>query len=217
MNGMHSSFYPKVVKEVMAQTIKESTLTVNRYYYGLVAFVMVMVCGAILVLPFLVEWLANYSEELTYMDSIVFIPFIGSFYLLKSVRLFFSAPYGILKFTKPLPVIYTVAVIIKIVGMLLLMQQFGIMGVITASLLSMSVEILLLYKAVKKHFNFRFNAYKIIGAPFLLLSLIITSEVLLPAEWQLMTHLAYCLICFGILLWAYRLEIKQLNPFNIIK
>lgn len=217
MHGMHSSFYPKVVKEVMAQTIKESTLTVNRYYYGLVAFVMVMVCGAILILPFLVEWLAHYSGKLNYMDSIVFIPFIGSLYLLKSVRLFFSAPYGILKFTKPLPVIYTVAVVVKIAGMLVLMQQFGIMGVITASLLSMSVEILLLYKAVKKHFTFRFNTYKIIGAPFLLLSLIITSELLLPSEWRLITHLAYCLICLGILLWTYRLEIKQLNPFNIIK
>lgn len=217
MNGMHSSFYPKVVKEVMAQTIKESTVTVNRYYYGLVAFVMVLVCGAILILPFLVEWLVKYTGKLHYLDSIIFIPFIASFYLLKSVRLFFSSPYGILKFTKPLPLIYSVAVIIKVAGIILLVQHFGIMGVITASLLSMSTEILLLYKAVKTHFNFRFNAYKIIGAPLLLSSLIILSELLLPADWQVIMHLTYCVICVILLVWAYRLEIKQINPFSLIK
>ncbi len=217
MNGMHSSFYPKVVKEVMAQSIKESTITVNRYYYGLVAFVMVLVCGAILVLPFLVEWLVMYTGKVHYMDSIVFIPFIASFYLLKSVRLFFSSPYGILKFTKPLPLIYTVAVIIKIAGIILLVQRFGIMGVITASLLSMSVEIILLYKAVKTQFNFRFNMFKIIVAPLLLSILIILSESLLPSAWQLVMHLTYCIICVIILVWAYRLEIKQLNPFSLIK
>lgn len=217
MNGMHSSFYPKVVKEVMAQTVKESTLTVNRYYYGLVAFVMLLVCGTILVLPFLVEWLVWYTGKLHYMDSIVFIPFIAAFYLLKSVRLFFSSPYGILKFTKPLPSIYTVAVIIKIAGIVLLVQRFGIMGVIIASLLSMATEILLLYNAVKAQFKFRFNVYKMVGAPLLLLAIIIISESFLPSAWQLLMHLAYCIICLMILLWAYRLEIKQFNPFRLIK
>lgn len=217
MNGMHSSFYPKVVKEVMAQSTKGSTTSVNRYYYGLVAMVMIIVCLAILILPFLVEWLSNYSGKLTYKESIHFIPFIGCFYLLKSVRLFFSAPYGILKFTKPLPVIYTVTVIVKVAGMLLLMKEMGIMGVIAASMISMMVEIFLLYFAVKDFYNFKFNFLKILAAPLLLLSILIFTELLLKDDLQLLRHLSYCIVCFGILVWVYRNELKQLNLFDLIK
>lgn len=217
MNGLHSSFYPKVVKEVMAQADKGSSITINRYYYGLVAIIMMVVCSAILILPFLVEWLATYSGKLEYMEAIVFIPYIASFYLLKSLRLYFSAPFGILKYTKPLPVIYAVAVVVKIVGMILLMNQFTIMGVIIASLLSMVIEIVLLHASIKDQFAFSFNAFKILVAPLLLMVLILVAESLLPYSAQLLAHVFYCVVCGGILVWVYRLELKQLNPLSIIK
>ena len=49
MNSLHSSFYAKVVGTVMAQPTKKSSPEINRYYHGLTAFVMLLICGSILV------------------------------------------------------------------------------------------------------------------------------------------------------------------------
>src|SRR5690606_20145164 len=53
INGLHNSFYPRVVSTVMAQERKQSVPEVNRYYHGLICVTLVLICGAILALPYL--------------------------------------------------------------------------------------------------------------------------------------------------------------------
>src|SRR5690606_621718 len=55
MNSLHSSFYPKVVNNIMSQKEKQSTPEMNRYYHGLTAIIMLCACIGIFSLPWLIE------------------------------------------------------------------------------------------------------------------------------------------------------------------
>lgn len=214
MNGLYSSFYPKVVSVVMAQTTKGSTVETNRYFYGLTAVVMLMVSSGILVLPFLVDQLDNNRG---YHEAVQYFPYIAIIYLLKGMRLYFAVPYGILKFTKPLPLIYTIISVIKIGGILLLVGSYGIYGIVTSTLISSMVEIVLLRYVAQGKFKFQYNLFKIIIAPLVLLMTVLFFEPTLSKEYPLLIHVAYVVIVGGFLLWVYRNELKLLNFTKILR
>jgi O-antigen/teichoic acid export membrane protein len=111
MNSLHSSFYPKVVSAVMEQTKKGSTPAINRYYHGLTAVVMLLICGSILTLPWAINLFVKRAiimkRSVTYLTSV-------SYTFFETQGSFFTVPYGILKYTKPLPVIYMIVSGLKI-------------------------------------------------------------------------------------------------------
>ena len=99
MNGLHSSFYPKVVSAVMESPEKQSTLQINRYYHGLTAIIMLAVCIGVLLLPWAIE---TFVQKQSYQATIPYLPFLATIYFFRTMRLYFTVPYGILKYTKPL-------------------------------------------------------------------------------------------------------------------
>lgn len=217
MSGLHSSFYPKVVKEIMEQKTKGSSPTINRYYNGLIAVIMLVVCAAIFILPFGVEWLADQFNKPGYKDSMEFIPYIALLYLFRCVRLFFGYPYSVLKYTKPLPLIYFAAAVVKIAGMLILIKHYGVMGVVLAGMMSQVVEMILLYRQVKDRFLFHFNVVKVVVAPLVVFIVILLLELILPKDFRIGAHVSYLLLCFLLLVWVYRNELKQIDLNRIIK
>jgi O-antigen/teichoic acid export membrane protein len=211
MNSLHSSFYPKVVSAVMAQTKKGSTPGINRYYHGLTAVVMLLICGSILVLPWAIKVFVNRPD---YHEAIRYIPYLGILYLFRCTRLFFTVPYGILKYTKPLPVIYMIVSLLKIVLIFLLVGLMNIYGVILASVISAIVEVIMVRLNLRNVFDFQFNVVKIIIVPLILLILIVTLEPTLGLLYPDAVHFFYLISCVGMLLWAYKNEITLINPFN---
>ncbi len=211
MNGLHTSFYPRVVSTVMAQSDKQSSPDINRYYHGLTAIVMILISGSVLFLPWIIE---NFISKPKYHEAIQYIPYLGLIYLFRTMRLYFSAPYGILKYTKPLPLIYLVVSALKIIILIVLVRELRVYGVIIASLVSAVVEVILLRTGMKGIFQFKFNIFKIIVAPLVLLLVIIILEPLIGNVYPIETHLFYLLSCAGLLWWAYRNEIQLLNPFR---
>jgi O-antigen/teichoic acid export membrane protein len=209
MNSLHSSFYPKVVSSIMAQPEKKSLPEINRYYHGLTAFIMITACAGVLLLPWAIE---TFVRKQAYQESIPYLPFLATIYFFRTMRLFFTAPYGILKYTKPLPIVYLIVVAIKILLMLVLMPEFKVFGVVIASLASAVLEILLLRYSIKHMFRFRFNFFKIVGAPMILFLLIILLEPLLGKTYPYLIHFIYLTSCGALLWWAYRHEVKLLNP-----
>jgi O-antigen/teichoic acid export membrane protein len=210
MNSLHSTFYPKVVSTIMAQRDKHSSPEVTRYYHGLTGIMMLGICGAILFLPWVIE---TFVHRDSYQETIPYLPYLAGIYFFRTMRLFFTSPYSILKYTKPLPIIYSVVAGLKIILMLLLMRYLGIYGVVVASLISALLEIVLLYHNIKTKFKFQFNAFKIVGAPLILFLLIILLEPTVGRDYPYTVHLFYLLSCGGLLWWAYRFEIKLINPF----
>ena len=94
---------------------------------------MLCACIGVLLLPWAIE---TFVWKPAYHETIPYIPYLATIYFFRTMRLFFTAPYGILKYTKPLPLIYVVIASIKIVLMLLLMPVLHIYGVIIASLVA---------------------------------------------------------------------------------
>lgn len=211
MNSLHSSFYPKVVSAVTAQTKKESTPGVNRYYYGLTAVVMLLVSGSMLVLPWVIELFVVKPE---YHDAIRYIPYVGVVYFFKCARLFFVVPYGILKYSKPLPVIYLVVSLLKVLLTIALVGVMNIYGVILASAISGLVELFIVRRNLRNVFEFRFNSVKMIFVPLSLLLLIIVLEPTLGLLYPNVVHAFYLISCGGLLWWAYRNELELINPFG---
>jgi O-antigen/teichoic acid export membrane protein len=211
MNSLHSTFYPKVVSGIMSQPQKQSTPELNRYYHGLTAFIMLCVCIGILILPWAIE---TFVYKQSYQESIPYLPFLATIYFFRTARLFFTSPYGIMKFTKPLPLIYFVVAAIKIVLMLVLMPGMKVYGVVIASLISAAIEIVLLRFSIRKMFKFQFNFFKIVGAPLALFLLITIIEPLAGKSYSTMLHAVYLFSCVGLLWWAYRNEVKLVNPFR---
>jgi O-antigen/teichoic acid export membrane protein len=121
-SGFHSSYYPKVLSALASQTVKGSTPEINRYYYGFTSMIMMLTCLSLLIFPWLIQEL---FDRLEYRAAVVYFPFIGLYYLLRPMRLFFSVPYTALKYVKPLPIIYFLISVVKIGAMIILIQKFG--------------------------------------------------------------------------------------------
>ncbi len=213
LNSLHNSFYPKVVSVISAQTSKGSTPELNRYYYGLTAVVMILVSSAIFMLPFLLDLFGNKQG---YQGAVQYFPYIAITYLLRSMRHYFAVPYGILKYTKPLPFISFFIAVIKIGLMVLLIRKFGIYGVIASTLISAAIEIFMLKYVLSEKFDFQFNVFKIVIAPALLLGVVLIIEPLLSQDFPWVIHFFYLIVTGGFLLWVYRNELKLIKIPKIL-
>jgi O-antigen/teichoic acid export membrane protein len=203
INGLHSSFLPKVVSAIIEQKEKGSTVELNRYYHGLISVTMVITTLGILALPFIVGLLDNKGQ---YSGAIQYFPYIGVLFILKAIRLYFGLPYVLLKYTKPLSVIYFIVSAVKILVMIALMQRFGVIGVVISSLLGAGLEIVLLKWGLNGKFNFQYNRYKLIIVPLSVLFIVLVLEPFTANEvW--VVHVLYVVIVLILLLWVYRNEI----------
>lgn len=212
INGLFSSFYPKVVSMVMDQKEKKATVELNRYYYGITAVVLIFVSGSILAFPLALDWFDIRND---YLQSVPLIPFIGMLYIFKAMRMYFSIPYGILKYTRPLPGIYLIVSGLKVVGMFLLIRSMGVYGIILSGVISQWVEIALLYRSGVGRFEYKFNAFKLIWLPVGLALIIAVAEPLWGREYPLPVHAGYVIACVTLLFWIYRNELKLVNPAKI--
>jgi O-antigen/teichoic acid export membrane protein len=210
INGLHSSFLPKVVGTIMEQREKGSTVELNRYYHGLISVTMVIITVGIMTLPFIVGVLDSKGQ---YKEAIQYFPYIGVLFILKAIRLYFGLPYVLLKYTKPLSIIYFIVSAIKILVMIVLMQRFGVIGVVISSLVGAGLEIILLKVGLKGKFIFQYNRYKLIIVPLSLLAIVLILEPF-TASMAWVMHLLYVIIVLILLLWVYRNEIKTLSIFK---
>jgi len=208
LNGLHSSFYPKVVGAVMAQEKKESTIEINRYYHGLTIVIIVLVCFSILLLPPLVGLL---NDTKGYHEAAQYFPYLAVLYLIRPMRLYFGFPYGILKYTKPLPVIYVVISVVKIGAILLTAAYYGIYGVVLSTLASLVIETILLKVIIREKFTFKYSFAKMVGVPAVIAVLVLILEPLVPQTYNLQLHLGYVVVVAGLLVWVYRNELKTLD------
>lgn len=211
LNGLHSAFYPKVVSAVMAQSSKGSTPEINRYYHGFTFVTLILICSCILFFPWAVDM---FIEKESYRESIQYFPYIALIYSFRAMRQFFLAPYGILKFTKPLPAVYLAVSAVKILIILALVHRLELYGIIIASLASAIVEVVLLYFVIRGRFQFRFNFFKIVLVPVVFFVMVLVLEPLFGNTMPFLIHSVYVFVCLCLLWWVYRRELKFIIPLN---
>lgn len=218
LNGLHNSFYPRVVSTIMAQQEKRSVPEINRYYHGFIAVIMLLICACILLFPIAIEVFIDYFRgNAGYIESVRYLPYISLIYIFRAIRVFYAAPYGILKYTKPLPGIYLVVSFLKISVMWMAIGKCSLFGVIGASIIAAVFEIILLRRSLGGRFHFQYNVFKILVAPIALFAIILTLEPILGTRAPMLTHSIYVVACLFLLAWGYRHEIKWINPFKILR
>jgi len=214
LNGLHNSFYPRLVSTVMAQERKRSTPEFNRYYHGLIAVTLVLICGCILTYPYAIEW---FVRKPGYDEAVRYVPYIALIYIFRAIRLFFAAPYNILQYAKPLSAIYLGISVLKISVMWAAIDRVGLFGVIAASMIAAVAEIGMLRWGLQGKFEFRYNAFKVLVAPALMFAIIIICEPLFGSRAPLMLHSFYLIICLALLAWVYRREIAAQGTGNSVR
>ena len=214
LNGLNSTIGPKVVKRMNEQTVKTATREINRYYYGLVSVVLLMLCLSIAFIPSIV---ALFVKKSSYAEALPYIPYIALIYIFRAMRLYFVTPYTILKKMGTLTVINVFVSALKIGLMVVLIARWELYGVIASAILAYAVELVLLWYNLRHDYTMRFNAFKLFIAPLLMFAVIVISEPLLGIHYPVPVHLGYGILCAGLLYVAYRNEIKLIDPFKIIK
>ena len=215
LTGLNATIHPKVLGKIYEQSIKSSTVEINRYYNGLTGVAILAVTGSILLFPPVIEMFFTKP----YQAAIPLIPFAALVYLLRPLRLWVAMPYAALKYSKPLPYFYLLVAIVKIALLYWLVQQWGVWGAIVSTLLSYVVEIGVLYMGMRKKFEFRMNVLKLLVAPLVVGSVVLFCEPLWGTSYPWVVHGMYLFVAGVVLVWAYRNELKVMgfSPFKIVK
>jgi O-antigen/teichoic acid export membrane protein len=213
LSGFYNSFFPKILGIVAEQKEKKTTPEINRYFNGLTAVTIILVCCAILFFP-LIRW---FHFKPGFLLAIEWVPFLSVTYLIRSLRFYIAMPYASLKYSKPLPIFYSIIASVKIAGMVLLIPRFGIMGLIISTWIGYLVELAILFWGIRNKFEVTFNGIKLVVAPLVLGLTIIIFEPLFGRKFELATHLTYVVIAGALLVFAYRNELKTLPLRNLIK
>ena len=215
LNGLNASIYPQVIKQINNQEgPKSSSPEINRYFYGQVSVMMVMICLSIIVLPFLVDW---FIQKSNYREALRYVPYLAVIFVLRSLRLYFVMPYNVLRKMQRLTILNFLISILKIGLMIVLILKWQIMGIIVSSIISYGIEMILLWYYLKDDYKMKFNSFKLLTAPLFLFFLILLTEPFVPSFYLSFVHLGYGVIC-AILLWfSYRNEMKLISPSIFIK
>lgn len=209
LNGLNASVYPQVIKQINKQEgANSSTPEINRYFYGQVSVMMLMICLSIIVLPFLVDW---FIQKSSYREALRYVPYLAVIFVLRSMRLYFVIPYNVLKKMQRLTALNFFISIFKIGLMIILILKCQIMGVIISSAAAYFVEMLLLWYYLKKDYTMKFNVFKLMIAPLFLFFVIIGIEPIVNENFTTWIHLGYGLICGALLWFSYRNELKLIR------
>jgi O-antigen/teichoic acid export membrane protein len=211
LSGVYNSILPKVLGMVADQKTKQSTPEINRYYHGMVAVTMILVSAAIICSPWIFQ--LGFIKP-GYRDALRYVPLLSLVYLIKGIRYYFSFPYGALRYSKPLPIIYLIISIVKIGLMILLIPKFGLIAVIASAAVSGIIELMLLKAFINNRFHFAFNKFKMIIAPLLLGALIVTTEFLNLKG--IYISIVYFFFCGSLLWWVYRKELRLIKFQNLL-
>jgi O-antigen/teichoic acid export membrane protein len=207
IGGLYNSIYPRIISIITAQEKKQSTIEINRYYHGLTAAIMLLVCFGVLFFSTIID-LGFIGKG--YERSLQYFPILGIIYLIRGMRFYFVSPYGVLKHVKPLPVIYLFVSLLKISGVLIFTGTYGVYAVIFSTIVCSLFEISLLWLFIREKFTFKFNSLKLIVLPSVL-ALALASSYMIGSDHRVWIYLCYPVLCGAMLWWAYRNEITQLK------
>jgi O-antigen/teichoic acid export membrane protein len=211
LNGLNGAITPKIIQLVNKQTEKGSTPDMNRYYYAQLSIIMILICFFVAAIPVVVEL---FIPDSGYARAVPYIPYLGVLYVFRSMRLYFAVPYNILKKMNRITWISVTVSLVKIGLLIVLIPWLKLYGVIAAAFIAALMEIFMLRFFLRNEFQFRYNLFKLMGAPLLLVTVIILVEPLFGVTFPLYVHAGYNVLCLGLLWFAYRNELKMLTTLK---
>jgi O-antigen/teichoic acid export membrane protein len=214
LNGLNATLHPKVIKLINVNPVKGASPEINRYFYGLVSVVVLAICLSIFAIPVGVDL---FVQKTGYAAALQYIPYVGVIYVFKAIRLYFVIPFTVLKKMKRLTILNFVVNVVKIAMMVLFISRWQLYGVIASAVLAFAVEIVLLWYFLREDYRVAFNGFKLMIAPFLMVMIILVTEPLLGTQLPILAHALYGAIAVGLLWFAYRNEIRTLDPLKFLR
>jgi O-antigen/teichoic acid export membrane protein len=211
LNGLNASVNPQVIKLLNRDGVNGSTVEINRYYYGVVSVILLAICGTILVVP---PGINLFVHKTGYAEAVQYIPYVAVLFVFKAIRLYFVLPFGVLKKMRRITALSFTVNVIKIGFMALLIPRWQLYGVIAASLLALATELVLLWYYLREDYRVSFNGFKLMIGPFLVVIMILATEPFIGIHMPLITHVAYGLVTVGLLWFAYRNELRTMDPLK---
>lgn len=210
-SGLSSAIVPKVFNIWKEQEVKHSTVEVNRYFNGYTAITLLIIPVFILVLPLFVPVVVKNHD---YFIAFNFLPILAAGYALGGLRAYFNAPIMLLKKTKVLPKVYFFSSIIQIVLTIYFIKYFGIIGAAWAFFIVRFVQLILLYLASRKFFQYSMNKTKQLFLPLAYIAMVLLSEQFVTDKFKLLIEIGQMLTIFSLVFWVYRREIiLVVKPF----
>jgi O-antigen/teichoic acid export membrane protein len=214
LNGLNATLNPKVIKLINANPVKGSSPEINRYFYGLISVVLLAICLSIFGIPIAVNL---FVDKTGYAAALQYIPYVGIIYVFKAMRLYFVIPFTVLKKMKRLTILNFVVNVIKVGMMALFISKWQLYGVIASAVLAFAVEIFLLWYFLREDYRVAFNGFKLMIAPFLMVLMILVAEPMFGTKLPILVHGMYGIIVVGLLWFAYRNEIRTLDPLKFLR
>lgn len=215
MNGLNASVFPQITKLINKQEgSKSSSPEINRYSYGQLSVMMMMICLAILFLPWAIDL---FIKKTAYAQALRYAPFLAVIFIFRSMRLYFVVPYNVLKKMKTLTALNLVTSLVKIGLMIILIAKWQLFGIIISTILTYALEMILLWVYLKDDYTMKFNAFKLMIGPFFLFFVIVLIEPFFGATYPTLIHLGYGCICAALLWFSYRNELKLIIPSKFLK
>ena len=107
--------------------------------------------------------------------------------------------------------------VVKIGVMIILIYRWQLYGVIISSFVASVFEIGLLWYYLKDDYQFQYNSFKLLGAPLILLLMIVLIEPFIVGSLITIVHFMYGVVCAFVLWIAYRNELKLIIPSKLFK
>ncbi len=180
----------------------------------MVSVILLAICGTILVVP---PGINLFVHKTGYAEAVQYIPYVAVLFVFKAIRLYFVLPFGVLKKMRRITALSLIVNLVKIVLMALLIPRWQLYGVIAASLLALVTEVALLWYYLRADYRVAFNGFKLMIGPFLVVFMVLAAEPVIGVQLPLVTHVVYGLVTVGLLWFAYRNELKTLDPFKNLR
>jgi O-antigen/teichoic acid export membrane protein len=207
MAGLINTVNPKVFSIWKEGNLRGSTPEVNRYYSGLTAFFMLVIPAFVLLAPIIIPVIISNK---VYFSSFQYLAILAAGYVTRVWFLMFMAPVLYFQKTASLPKVLLFSSAFEILVGILLMKQFGIIGMVWTFFLVKPVQAFFLYLESRKFFDFNVNKLKIYYLPVLFMAIVLGSEWMATEATRIWFHAAQLLASTALVWFAYRREIVPL-------
>jgi O-antigen/teichoic acid export membrane protein len=213
-NSLSAVIFPKLYEIWTKQDKLETTKESNRYFNVFTVVNILQLIVFCIAVPLLYKLVIT---KQSFYDAASYIGILAAGYGLRSILNFYLSTILFTKNTYTLLKIFGFSAIFQIVATYIAANNFGLIGVIYAGILSKLLQVLLSVVLTRSVFKYEFNYFKIYVVPALYLVFNVVQFYFYP-EYNLNLYLLQFLL-FAVLFFAlFKNEIKQvLIQFKVIK
>jgi O-antigen/teichoic acid export membrane protein len=205
--GLANTMHPKIYTIWKDNSLKESTLEVNRYYNGFTAVTLLVIPVFMIAVPLVGP---IFIKDPFFYRSFSFMTILCLGFATRGWYYMSLAPIFYFKKTKVLPKVLFITALFQIIVSFLLIRYFSLWGAVIANFAVKPFQAFMLYIESRKIFRFRINKWKLVYLPILFIIMILSSEIFLGNINRIFIGLLQFFVTTTLVLLIYRRELLSM-------